>query len=95
MSIELRLYVSRHSVRSRGAIAMLETLRGPIDEVGGTVEVVDVTERPELAEADRILATPTLVRRQPAPPRRIVGDVSDVQLLLARLDLPPDFLERP
>jgi hypothetical protein len=37
------------------------------------VEVIDVTEQPALAERDKILATPTLVRRLPEPIRKIIG----------------------
>ena len=94
MSVELRLYVSERSSRSRHAIAVMERLRRPVAELGGSCEIVDVTHQPDLAEEDRVLATPTLVRRSPPPPRRIVGDVSDVGLLLARLGLPDDLLEK-
>ena len=53
-------------------------------------EVVDVRERPELAEEDRILATPTLVRRTPAPVRKVIGDLGEIDRVLARLDLPAE-----
>jgi circadian clock protein KaiB len=51
------------------------------------LEVVDVYQQPELAEDDRILATPTLVRRLPLPLRRLVGDLSDPERVLGRLNL--------
>jgi hypothetical protein len=38
-----------------------------------------------------VLATPTLIRRSPPPPRRIVGDVPDLELLVTRLDLPREL----
>jgi circadian clock protein KaiB len=84
--LTLRLYVSGQALNSRAAIRNLESLRG---ELAGeaAVEVIDVRERPELAEEDRILATPTLVRRQPPPVRKIIGDLSDIQRVLAGLDL--------
>ena len=40
--------------------------------------MVDVADHPEVAEAERIVATPMLVRVAPAPVRRIVGDLSDL-----------------
>jgi circadian clock protein KaiB len=49
--------------------------------------VIDVLEQPELAEADKILATPTLIRILPPPLRRIIGDLSDTQKVLVGLDL--------
>src|SRR5512139_417387 len=42
-----------------------------------SVSVVDVFERPDLAEQERVLATPTLVRHSPLPRRKLVGDLAD------------------
>jgi circadian clock protein KaiB len=40
------------------------------------IEVVDIIEHPERAEADRVIATPTVIRETPAPRRRVIGDLS-------------------
>ena len=83
----LTLYVSGASPRSAQA---LETVRRLCDEeLAGRVElrVVDVTDEPALAGRDGIVAVPTLVRRLPAPPRQLVGDLADIDRLRARLDL--------
>jgi circadian clock protein KaiB len=57
------------------------------------VEVIDVTADPDLAESERILATPTLVRESPPPRRRVIGDLSDTALAVAALDLDLDGRE--
>lgn len=93
MSVALRLYVSRWSPRSERAIAVIEDLREPLVRLGGTCEIIDVADAPEAAAEDRVLATPTLIRRSPPPPRRIVGDLPDLDVLLARLDLPRELVE--
>ena len=83
----LTLYVRGASPRSAEA---LETVRRLCDEeLPGQVElqVVDVTDQPALAARDRIVAVPTLVKRLPAPPRHLVGDLADVDRLRAGLDL--------
>ena len=49
------------------------------------LEVVDVLEHPEVAEAEKVLATPTLIKRAPEPQRRIMGDVADAERALAAL----------
>ena len=85
-SLTLRLYVSGQALNSRAAIRNLESLREALTEAAA-VEVVDVREQPELAEQDRILATPTLVRREPPPVRKIIGDLSDTRRVLAGLEL--------
>lgn len=44
-------------------------------------------EHPALARSDDILAIPTLVRRLPAPLRKIIGDLSDTERVLVGLRL--------
>jgi circadian clock protein KaiB len=51
------------------------------------VVIVDVLESPQMAEDERILATPTLIRELPPPARRIIGDLSDAAQVLLCLDL--------
>jgi circadian clock protein KaiB len=88
-SWSLTLYVSGASPHSAQA---LETVRRLCDEeLPGQVEllVVDVAENPDLAARDRIVAVPTLVKRLPAPPRQLVGDLADIDRLRAGLGLGP------
>ena len=52
------------------------------------IEIVDVLKNPRrAAAADQILAAPTVVRRLPAPIRKLVGDLSDSDRLLIGLQL--------
>lgn len=53
------------------------------------MEVIDVLERPKLAEQEKIVATPTLVKSLPHPVRRVIGDLSDKEQVLIGLDLVP------
>ena len=53
------------------------------------IEVVDLLENPRLAAEDQILAVPTVVRKFPAPIRKLVGDLSDNDRLLVGLQLRP------
>jgi circadian clock protein KaiB len=83
----LTLFVTGQSVRSQRAVANLrrlcEALRGLCE-----LTVVDVLERPQLAEEEKIMATPTVIRRRPLPVRRVIGDLSDPEKVLLWLDLP-------
>ncbi len=83
----LRLYVSGATPCSTRAVENVkllceEHLPGRYD-----LEVVDIYQQPGLAEDDQILATPTLVRRLPLPLRRLVGNLSDSERVLGRLNL--------
>jgi len=51
--------------------------------------VIDLVETPRLAKDDQILAIPTLVRKLPEPVRKIIGDLSNTERVLAGLDLKP------
>ena len=52
-----------------------------------TLEVVDVLEHPQLAEDEKILATPTVIKKSPSPARRVIGDLSDLEKVLCGLDI--------
>jgi circadian clock protein KaiB len=51
------------------------------------IEVIDLTQTPQLAAGDQIIAVPTLLRKLPQPVRRIIGDFSDTERALIGLDL--------
>jgi len=51
------------------------------------LEVIDVLEHPDLAENDKILATPTLIKQLPPPLRRVIGDLSDSEKVLLGLEV--------
>lgn len=53
------------------------------------LEIIDVLEHPQVAEDQRILATPTLVKHLPPPLRRVIGDLSDRDKVLFGLELLP------
>ena len=84
---DLRLYVTGRSPKCLRAI---ENLRRVCEEhLAGRyqIEIVDVLKDPRRAAADNILAAPTVVRRFPAPIRKLVGDLSDGDRLLIGLEL--------
>jgi circadian clock protein KaiB len=82
----LRLYIAGTSATARRAEKQLADIRTHI-QPKCTIEVVDVLERPELAEKAGILATPTLSYERPERSRRIVGDLSDTKKVLEFLGI--------
>ena len=91
----LRLYVTGKTPRAEVAIANLrricdEELRGEYE-----MQVIDVLEHPQLAEDEKILATPTLIKRLPPPLRRVIGDLSDKDKVLLGLDVWPNTPSSP
>lgn len=85
----LKLYVTGHTQRSQQAISNLKRICEQELQGRYEMEVIDVLERPQLAEDEKILATPTVVKELPPPIRRIIGDLSDFEKVLLGLDLYP------
>ncbi len=85
----LKLYVTGRTPRTEQTIATLRDLCKR--ELGGEYEIVviNVLEQPQLAEDEKILATPTLIKALPRPMRRVIGDLSDIEKVLLGLDLQP------
>ncbi|MDZ3836414.1 MAG: circadian clock protein KaiB [Rhodospirillales bacterium] len=83
----LKLYIAGRTPRTESAISSLKEICER--DFSGLYElaVIDVLERPQLAENEKILATPTLVKELPPPLRRVVGDLSDLDRVLVGLDL--------
>lgn len=86
---ELRLYVAGKTQKSVTALTNLqkyceEHLKGQY-----VIEVIDLLEKPQLAEGDQIFAVPTLVRKVPEPIRKIIGDLSNEEKVLVGLNIRP------
>jgi circadian clock protein KaiB len=81
------LYVAGESPKSLEAFANLRRLCESQLPGRYEIEIVDLLQRPELARGDEIVAIPTLVRRLPAPLRKIIGDLSDTDRVLVGLQL--------
>ena len=87
---ELKLFVTGQTPRSINAISNIRRLCER--ELPGRYKltIVDVLEQPQLAENERIMATPTLIKITPPPAMRIIGDLSDSRRVFVGLNLRPE-----
>jgi circadian clock protein KaiB len=87
--ISLRLYVTGHTPNSERAVANMKRICK--NELEGQFEltIIDVLERPQLAEDEKILATPTLIKALPPPLARVIGDLSNTEKVLIGLNMEP------
>ena len=85
----LRLYVAGQSPKCLTAFANLKKICEEHMPGQYEIEIIDLLEHPHLARGDQILAIPTLVRKLPAPMRKIIGDLSNTERVLVGLDLRP------
>ncbi len=83
----LKLYVAGNTPNSARALKTLKTILEQDFQGVYALKVIDVLKNPQLAEEDKILATPTLSKVLPPPVRKIIGDISDREKVLIGLDL--------
>lgn len=86
----LRLYLTGITPRSSQAVTGIKALCEKYLEGRYELEVVDLYQQPERAQAAQIIAAPTLVKELPLPLRRLIGDLANPDRVLIALDLKPD-----
>lgn len=83
----LRLYVAGMTPTAKAALANIKKICEEHLDESYSIEVVDLLEKPALAEGDQIVAVPTLVRRLPPPLRKLIGDLSNTHKVLVGLEM--------
>lgn len=83
----LYLYIAGTTPAAKRALANINAVCEKHLEGRYSIEVIDLLERPDLAEGRQIFAVPTLVRQLPPPLRKIIGDLSNYEKLIMGLDI--------
>lgn len=91
----LRLYTAGESSKYMSALASLQEICNEYLGDDCSIEVIDLLEKPHLAQEHQIVAVPTVVRERPLPVRKIIGDISQKPLVVKGLGLPPKTEGRP
>lgn len=81
------LYVAGQKPASRSAIGNLQRLCDEHLRDRYEIRIVDILQHPQVAEQEKILATPMVVRETPEPIRRVIGDLSNTDKVIEGLDL--------
>ncbi|UAJ72670.1 circadian clock KaiB family protein [Synechocystis sp. PCC 7339] len=84
---QMRLYVAGQTPKSLTAFANLKKICEEYLNGKYQIEIIDLTQHPELAIEDSILALPTLVRKLPEPIKKIIGDLSNTEKVLVGLQI--------
>lgn len=90
MADKLYLKIYLYMVGADENVRMVSELRRILEEKYAghyLLEVIDILNEPEIAEEQNIFATPTLVKTEPPPPKRIIGDFSSGEKVLKALGL--------
>jgi circadian clock protein KaiB len=83
----LRLYISGTTSRSTRAILNIKTICEKHLNGRYHLQVIDVYQQLDVLRREQLIALPTLIKALPAPPRKLIGDLSNRERVLAGLDL--------
>lgn len=81
------IYIAGQTARAKRAIKNFHDICESVISGDYTLSIIDVLEQPDKAEKDKILATPTLIRKKPGPPRRIIGDLANRDKVIQALEI--------
>ncbi len=90
--VVFRLYIVGDAPNSVRAVANLNAICRQHLAGRFQIEIVDILTDPSRARDENVLLTPTLLKVSPAPTSRIVGNLSDTDLVLQSLALLPTTL---
>ena len=83
----LKLYVTGSTRASGQAVERVRTVCEKHLHGRYELEVIDIYQKPALAKGEQIVATPTLIKVLPAPLRRYIGNLANVEKVLFGIDL--------
>lgn len=86
-TVAFRLYVAGDAQNSTQAVDNLTALCREHLDGRHEIEVIDVFEEPERAMKDGIMMTPTVVRLDLVPLRKVVGNLSEAAWVIHALGL--------
>ncbi len=82
-----RLFITGASPNSARAVANIRQICETYLKGYYTLEIIDVYQQKEIAEKEQLIALPLLIKQQPLPMRRLIGDLSDKQKVLTELGI--------
>jgi circadian clock protein KaiB len=85
----LQLYITGASPNSIRAVNHITQICNDHLKGRHTLEIIDVYQHKNIAAEEQIIALPLLVKRQPSPARKMIGDLSDTEKVLKALGLVP------
>ena len=83
----LRLFVTGASSNSLRAISNIKEICETHIAGKYSLEIIDVYQQKFIAETEQLIALPLLIKIQPLPKRRLIGDMSNTAKVLLGLGL--------
>jgi circadian clock protein KaiB len=84
-NIVLQLYITGMSESSIRAIQNITRLCDQYLSGRYDLEIIDIYKNPGVAEEQKIVFSPSLIRRFPLPKKTFIGDLSDTEMVIRGL----------
>lgn len=82
---EFRLYISGHNHKTDTSISSLKKYLDMKFDGNYSLDVINVLAVPERAEIDNVIVTPTMIKVNPKPEKRLIGDIRAIQKFMELL----------
>lgn len=83
----LQLYITGATPNSVRALTNIKSICEEYLKGRYSLEIIDVYQQKDIAEKEQLIALPLLIKKQPLPEKRMIGDLSNTQKVLAGLGL--------
>ena len=83
----LRLFITGATPNSLRALTNVKEICEIYLKGRYSLEIIDVYQQVEVAEKEQLLALPLLIRKNPLPERRLIGDMSNLEKVLKGLEI--------
>ena len=83
----LRLFITGATPNSLRAVSNIKVICEAHLKDRYSLEIIDVYQQQSVAEKEQLIALPLLIKKQPLPERRMIGDLSDTEKVLKGLGL--------
>jgi circadian clock protein KaiB len=87
LEYELKLFISGASPNSTRAVNNLRRILETNFAGKYSLQIIDIHQDKSLAEAEQIVAVPLLIRKNPKPEQRLIGDMSDEERVISKLQM--------
>jgi circadian clock protein KaiB len=87
---ELKLYVTGMSASSVKAIENIKSICEEFLAGRYDLEIIDIYQFPDSMYENDIIASPTLIKKAPSPFKRLIGDLSHREEVIAGLAITKD-----
>lgn len=81
----LQLFITGATPNSVRAVTNIKQICESHLKGNYSLEIIDVYQQQGIAEIEQLIALPLLIKKQPLPERRLIGDLSDTEKVLKGL----------